>query len=234
MTPEKLLDLMDKEISRVAYIDKLRPGGKQHNKEPLRVDKLRILISIMLSARTKDELTEEVAERLFSKYSSTDLCGLNEKKIESLIYPVGFYRTKAKHIKQLCRVIKEKYGWKVPDKLDALLNLPGVGRKTANLFLSTAYNKNAICVDIHVHRISKRLGLVKTKTPFETEMALAKIFPEKLWSKINSIFVPFGKEVCKPIKPKCDICPLKSYCNFYRKKNMRVSRKVKKHSTNIL
>ena len=217
---------MNKKLDRIAYIDKLKPKSPK-NSNLSQGDKIRILISIMLSARTKDELTEKVAEKLFSKYSSKELCKLSENKIMKLIYPVGFYRTKAKHIKELCKIIKFKFKSHIPNNITDLLTLPGVGRKTANLFLSTAYNKDTICVDVHVHRISNRLGLVKTRTPFETEKALEGIFPERSWSKINSVFVPFGKKICKPIHPNCEICPLREECSFY---NTLLQRKSKDHS----
>ncbi len=207
MKPSEILKIMEKSIKRKAYIDRTRTK-----------DKLLLLILILISARTKDELLEEVSSRIIKSLSSRRLCKLTEEEISRIIYPVGFYKTKAKHIKELCRIIKEKYKGKVPNSIDELVKLPGVGRKTANLFLATAYNKKTICVDVHVHRISNRLGLVNTKTPAETEKALEKIFDKKDWPKINEAFVPFGKEICRPVNPRCDICPLKNICKFNKSK----------------
>ena len=170
----------------------------------------------MLSARTKDELTEEVSERLFSKYNTKELCELPVSRIERLIYPVGFYRTKARNIKKLCEVINKEFSGVVPNNIEELLKLPGVGRKTANLFLSVVHSQDRICVDTHVHRISNRLGIVKTKSPVETEKALERFFPKKLWKEVNKVMVPFGKSICKPVRPRCDVCKLKHYCKYYK------------------
>lgn len=207
MKPERILKIMESSINRQAYIDRAKTK-----------DKVLLLILIMLSARTKDELLEKVSDRLIKKFSSKKLCMLNEKQIENEIYPVGFYKTKAKRIVEICRIINEKYGGKVPRSFEELIKLPGIGRKTANLFLATAFGVDTICVDVHVHRISNRLGLVKTKTPKETEEALKKVFKRKDWRKINQVFVPFGKEICRPVSPKCEICPLRKTCKFASEK----------------
>ena len=176
-------------------------------------DPYKILISTVLSLRTQDKTTYKASERLFKVADTPQkMVELTEKEIEKLIYPVGFYRTKAKNIKKISQILLDKYGGKVPDELDELLKLPGVGRKTANLVITLAYGKLGICVDTHVHRISNRLGIVKTKTPFETEMELRKILPKKWWIEYNDMLVSLGQTICRPINPKCDICPIKEYC----------------------
>ncbi len=180
-----------------------------------------ILIATIISQRTKDEVTYTVANRLFAKYPRPkDLKNADEEEIASLIYPAGFYRQKAKKIKEVARIIDEEYGGKVPDSIELLLKLPGVGRKTANIVLSRGYDKKVIAVDTHVHRIANRLGWVQTKTPEETEKALMKILPEKYWIEINTLLVMFGRTICRPVAPKCNICPVKEYCEFYKKEKM--------------
>lgn len=181
---------------------------KERTKDPFR-----ILISTLLSLRTQDKTTHKAAERLFSiGKTPEDMVKLSIEDISKLIYPVGFYRTKAKNIKKISEILLNEYNGKVPDELDELLKLPGVGRKTANLVITLGFGKLGICVDTHVHRISNRLGIVKTKTPFETEMELRKILPKKWWIKYNDMLVSLGQTICRPIRPKCDICPLNSYC----------------------
>jgi len=176
-------------------------------------DPFKILIATILSARTKDETTTVACKKLFKKVNTIkDLNKINQKKLEKLIYPVGFYKTKAKHLKQLPTALKE-FNNKIPDNIDDLLNLPGVGRKTANLVMINGFHKPAMCVDTHVHRISNRLGYVKTKTPLETEMALRKKLPKKYWITYNTILVAFGQNLCTPISPYCSICPIHKYCN---------------------
>ncbi len=178
-----------------------------------------ILIATIISQRTKDEVTYEVANRLFAKYPRPkDLKEASEDEIAKLIYPAGFYRQKAKKIKEVARIIDEEYGGKVPDTLEELLRLPGVGRKTANIVLSRGYGKKAIAVDTHVHRIANRLGWVHTKTPEETERALMEILPEKYWIGINTLLVMFGRTICRPTAPRCNECPVKKYCEFYKRK----------------
>lgn len=167
----------------------------------------KVLISAILSTRTKDKITLAASERLFSKIDKIkDLKNLSLEEISELIYPVGFYKTKAKHLKALS--ILEK----IPDNFMELIKLPGVGRKVANLFLSVVYEKNEICVDTHVHRISNRIGWVNTKTPLGTEMALKKFLPKNYWKIINSILVAYGQKICTPLKPKCNICKINHYC----------------------
>ncbi len=173
----------------------------------------RVLISTLLSLRTKDETTLKASERLFKVADTPEkMLKLSKEQIEKLIYPVGFYHRKAEQILKISKILIEKYGGKVPDELDALLKLPGVGRKTANLVLNEGFGKLGICVDTHVHRISNRLGLVKTKTPEQTEFALRKILPKKYWIIFNTLLVTLGQNICTPISPKCSICPIERYC----------------------
>ena len=173
----------------------------------------KVLVSTVLSLRTKDDVTHEASLRLFEKAPDIyALDRLTEEDIARLIYPVGFYKTKAKNLKKIAKIIIEQYNGKVPDSLDELLRLPNVGRKTANLVLAKGYNIPAICVDIHVHRISNRLGLVKTKSPKETEFALRDILPEKYWIEFNDLLVPFGQNLCKPVSPFCSKCPIYEFC----------------------
>jgi endonuclease III len=176
-------------------------------------DPFKILVATILSARTKDETTAKVVEILFQIIEKPeDFEKYSVEEIEEMIYPVGFYHTKAKHLQQLPLVLKEEFKNVVPDEIDDLLKLPGVGRKTANLVRAIAYKKPAICVDTHVHRISNRFGYVKTKTPLETEMALRKKLPEKYWIHYNSYLVAFGQNHCTPQRPKCDSCPIFDEC----------------------
>ncbi len=173
-----------------------------------------ILITTLLSLRTKDEVTAEASRRLFQRAKTPEeMLQLPEETIAKLIYPVGFYRNKAKNIREISKILLEKYGGKVPDTIEELLKLPGVGRKTANLVVTLGYNKPGICVDTHVHRITNRWGYVKTRTPEETEMALRKKLPEKYWIDINNLLVTFGQNICKPISPFCSRCPVYDYCD---------------------
>jgi len=165
-----------------------------------------ILIGTILSARTKDETTTKIVKVLFSKYkNSKELANAKIKDVEKIIKSIGFYHVKSKRIIEVAKIIDAKYKGKVPDDLDTLVQLPGVGRKTANCVLVYAYDKPAIPVDIHVHRISNRLGLVDTKNPEETEQELMKKIQKKYWLDINDTFVMFGQNICKPISPMCDV-----------------------------
>jgi len=172
-----------------------------------------VLISTIISLRTKDEVTWKAAERLFAAaYTPEAMLKLPEAKIAQLIYPAGFYKTKAKTIKDVTKTILEKYKGIVPDEIDELTTMKGVGRKTANLVLIEGYGKDAMCVDTHVHRISNRFGYVSTKTPDETEMALRKKMPRHHWKRYNELLVTFGQNHCVPISPKCSTCPVKTLC----------------------
>jgi endonuclease-3 len=177
-------------------------------------DPFRVLISTVLSLRTKDETTAVASRKLFKLADNpSDMLKLSEKEIIKAIYPVGFYKTKAKNIKSICRDLISKYDSKVPDDIDELLKLKGVGRKTANLVVTLGYNKPGVCVDTHVHRISNRLGYIKTKTPDKTETALRKRLPEKYWIDYNSLLVSFGQHLCRPISPFCSRCPVIKFCD---------------------
>lgn len=177
-------------------------------------DPFKVLVSTILSLRTQDKTTEEASRRLFQLADNPrDMLKLSAEEIEKKIYPVGFYKTKAKTILYLCQELLEKYGSKVPDDLDELLKLKGVGRKTANLVLTLGYAKPGICVDTHVHRISNRWGYINTKTPLETEMALREKLPRKYWIEDNTLLVGFGQHLCRPISPKCSACPIEKYCD---------------------
>ena len=173
-----------------------------------------VLIACILSLRTNDRTTYPATLRML-KLAKTpqEMMGVNEEELAKAIYPVGFYKNKAGQIIELSKILVEKYGGKVPCDIDELCKFRGVGRKTANLVLSEGFNKPAICVDVHVHRIFNRIGYVKTKDPEETEFALRKKLPEKYWIPINSLLVTHGQNVCKPINPKCSECPIEKYCS---------------------
>ncbi|MFH1235555.1 MAG: endonuclease III [Parcubacteria group bacterium] len=176
-------------------------------------DPFRILISTMLSLRTKDATTAVASKKVF-RIADTPrkIATLSHSQLEKLIFPVGFYRTKAKNIKKTAQILLRQYGGKVPDTIEKLIELPGVGRKTANLVVSLGFGKDGICVDTHVHRISNRLGYVRTKTPHETEFALRKKLPRKYWQDINVLLVTWGQNVCAPISPRCSVCAIRPWC----------------------
>ena len=177
-------------------------------------DPFRILISCLLSLRTKDKTTREASARLFAlAHQPATLVILPLQKIERAIYPVGFYRTKAKSIHAICRRLLDVYGGTVPDSIEELVTLSGVGRKTANLVVTVGYGKPGICVDIHVHRISNRWGYVKTKTPEETEQALRRKLPTPHWITFNDLLVPYGQNLCQPVSPFCSKCKLRDRCD---------------------
>ena len=177
------------------------------------VDPFKILISTIISARTKDEVTGPATERLFAvAVTPEEMLRLPEEKIEKAIFPAGFYHTKARAIRKASKELVERFGSRVPDTIEELLTLPGVGRKTANLVVTLAHNKAGICVDTHVHRITNRWGYVKTKTPHETEQALRKKLPKKHWIAINTILVMHGQNICKPVSPFCSRCPVTNCC----------------------
>ena len=180
----------------------------------------RILIATILSARTKDENTTKAADKLFKLYGTPQkLAKAKVKDVEKVIKSVGFYHVKSKRIIEVANLILSKYNRKVPADIDKLVDMPGVGRKTANCVLVYAFEKPAIPVDTHVHRISNRLGLVDTKTPEETEMALRGKIPKKYWLDINNTFVMYGQNICKPISPMCDVCKIRKTCNYFQIKN---------------
>jgi endonuclease III len=173
-----------------------------------------ILISTLLSLRTKDKTTREAGDRLFAlARTPAAMLKLPLEKLERVIYPVGFYRTKARAIHQICRRLIDEYGGKVPDSVDELVTLPGVGRKTANLVVTIGYGKPGICVDIHVHRISNRWGYIKTRTPEESEQALRRKLPKQYWIIYNDLLVPYGQNLCLPVSPLCSVCKLTELCD---------------------
>ena len=172
-----------------------------------------ILIACILSLRTKDETTGPAAERLFKLANTPEsMLRLAPRVIERTIFPVGFYRTKAKVILGVCRDLLNRFGGNVPDELDALLTLKGVGRKTANLVVTMGFGKPGICVDTHVHRISNRIGYVKTKTPEQSELALRAKLPRRHWIELNDLLVSFGQNICQPTSPLCTRCPIERFC----------------------
>ena len=171
------------------------------------------LVSAILSTRTRDEQTAKATERLFSVAKTPEeIAKLPVEKIDELIRDVGFHRVKAEKIKELAKILIEMYNSEVPSDFNELIKLPGVGRKVANIVLANAFNKPAIAVDTHVHRIANRMGIVRTRKPEETEKELMKIVPKELWAKVNKPFVGFGQTVCKPIKPLCNECPFGDFC----------------------
>ena len=213
-------------LSRIAAIDKALKAEFQAHTAPIielieaqTHDPFCVLVGTILSARTKDACTAGAVRRLFAtgrnpaRFAPEDLERLSTEEIEKLIFPVGFYHDKAKHLKALPKVLKEKFGGVLPNTVEELCELPGVGRKTANLTVAVGFDLPAVCVDVHVHRISNRLRLVKTKTPLETEMALRKLLPVKYWKTWNSHLVSFGQTRCGPVRPKCEGCPIARYCS---------------------
>ncbi len=176
-------------------------------------DPFRTLVGCILSLRTRDETTAQATKRLFEHAAAPGaMLELGEREIERLIYPVGFYRTKAKVIVGICRDLIERFSGKVPDSIDTLVTLNGVGRKTANLVVTRAYGKPGICVDTHVHRISNRWGLVRTRIPAESEAALRLVLPRRYWIEYNGLLVAFGQTICQPVSPWCSRCPVEHLC----------------------
>jgi endonuclease-3 len=177
-------------------------------------DPFLILISTVLSSRTTDEVTAAASKRLFSLASTPEeMLTLSEEEIRKAIYPVGFYKIKSRAIQALCRDLVERFGSQVPRTMEELLTLKGVGRKTANLVLALGFGSDGMCVDTHVHRISNRLGYIKTKTPAESETALREKLPKKYWAIYNTILVAHGQHTCRPISPFCSRCPVFIYCD---------------------
>ncbi|GIW40876.1 MAG: endonuclease III [Candidatus Binatia bacterium] len=202
----KVLSILRKESSR--WNAPVVTAFARHLRDPYRV-----LVGCLLSLRTKDETTGPACERLFALASTPEeMVRLSPRTIENAIFPVGFYRTKARTILEISRTLIERYGGKVPDDLDELLSLKGVGRKTANLVLTEGFRKPGICVDTHVHRISNRWGFVRTKNPVETEAALRRVLPKRYWIEYNALLVAFGQTICKPTSPLCSRCPVEQYC----------------------
>ncbi len=179
-------------------------------------DPFKILIGTILSARTRDENTTRVVNKLFARFRTPqDLASADIDEIKKIIHSIGFYNVKAERIKQVSQMLVVKFGGQVPSDIDSLLELPGVGRKTANCVLVYAFDKPAIPVDVHVHRISNRLGLVSTKIPEQTELELSKLVDKRLWTKVNDTFVMYGQNICLPVRPNCTVCDLKRICRYY-------------------
>ncbi|MDD1763648.1 MAG: endonuclease III [Methanobacteriaceae archaeon] len=182
------------------------------NKDPYRV-----LIRTILSQRTRDENTDRATAQLFAEYPTLeDVASARPEDLEPLIRPAGFYHVKARRIIEVSQMLQDEYGGVVPEKMEELLVLPGVGRKTANCVLVYAFQKPAIPVDVHVHRISNRLGLVDTKMPEETEVELEKMVPKKYWIELNDLMVQFGQTICRPVNPLHELCPLADICRYYQ------------------
>jgi endonuclease III len=182
--------------------------------EDSREDPFRVLVATMLSAQTRDAVTHAASTRLFRvARTPATMAGLSEARLRRLIYPVSFYRVKAHHVREACRQILSRFGGQVPHTMEALLTLPGVGRKTANLVLILSHaSRRNICVDTHVHRIANRLGWVRTRTPDQTEQALYRVVPQRLWSTVNVRLVTWGQNVCRPVYPRCGVCALSPLC----------------------
>ncbi len=180
-----------------------------------------LLVATMLSARSKDSTTIPIVRKLFAQYPEPkDIFKLSQPELEQKIYGVGFYHVKAKHLLELSRIILKQYHGIVPSTMESLTSLPGIGRKTANCLLAYAFNTPAIAVDTHVHRISNRLGWVRTKTPEKTELALQKVFPKSRWADINRLLVNHGQRTCQPRRPKCGICPIRMNCQYGQKHHL--------------
>ncbi|MGC1262530.1 MAG: endonuclease III [Nitrososphaeraceae archaeon] len=196
----------------------VRPAALKNLQIQEEGDPFKILIGTILSARTRDEVTTAVIKALFSRFKNPDeLSRANLSDIKKLIQKIGFYNVKAARLKEVSQLIIKKYNGEVPSNLNDLLTLPGVGRKTANCVLVYGFKKAAIPVDIHVHRISNRIGIVNTKNPEETENVLQKSIDKKYWIRVNETFVMFGQNICLPIKPKCNVCQLTKMCKYYSK-----------------
>lgn len=210
------IDILDR---IVALVTPLKPPVQEFENS-IRTSPFRILVSVLLSSRTKDPVTRQASENLFAVADTPGkVMKLDESRIAELIFPVGFYKQKAKHVKKLARILHDSNGGEVPDTFDGLTALPGVGRKTANLVIALAFNRPAICVDIHVFRISQRLGWASGKKPEEIEKQLMEGFPQEHWNRINQTLVGFGQTVCKPVSPLCDQCSVSAYCLYYKENN---------------
>lgn len=180
-------------------------------------DPYRVLIRTILSQRTRDENTDQASTLLFSKYQTiNEIAEADVEDLEQLVHRAGFYHVKAGRIKEVSQILLDEYDGIVPDDVDELLTLPGVGRKTANCVLVYGFEKPAVCVDVHVHRISNRLGLVKTQYPEQTEVELMKVVPRYYWIELNDLLVQFGQTICRPVSPLHDDCPISEWCDYYR------------------
>jgi endonuclease-3 len=214
---DKIKKILDGMILTMNHVKPPRMTALRELREAENGNPLSILIGTILSARTRDESTSAVVKTLFLKYKTAhSLAKAKLSDVEKIIKRTGFYHVKAKRIIEVASIIDSKYLGQVPDTIEELLGLPGVGRKTANCVLVYAFDKPAIPVDTHVHRISNRLGLVKTKIPEKTEIELMKNIPREYWIRINDTFVMYGQNICKPISPMCPVCKIKKECNYYK------------------
>ncbi|HIG93003.1 TPA: endonuclease III [Candidatus Woesearchaeota archaeon] len=193
----------------------------EKNHQPTMLEELgnyspfQMLVMTLLSSRTRDSTTIPLVKKLFKEYPAPQhFIKLPIKTLEQKLHGIGFYHIKAKHVKELSKILIEKFHGQVPDTLEELTSLPGVGRKTANCILAYTFQKPAIPVDIHVHRIANRLGWIKTETPEESEEALQKLIPKDQWINVNRLLVGHGQTICSPINPKCTICPVRKYCEY--------------------
>ena len=211
LSPRRVATVMRRLARAIDGLDE--PAVEKISKEQ-RGNPFHVLIATMLSAQTRDQVTHEASTRLFRvARTPRTMAALTERRIEKLIYPVSFYRNKAEHVRETCRQLVTRFGGKVPETMEALLTLPGVGRKTANLVLIEAHGSDEnICVDTHVHRISNRLGWVRTKTPDETEQALYEAVARRWWPLVNLYLVTWGQNVCRPVYPLCGTCVLADVC----------------------
>lgn len=214
---DRIARILDGMLSTMDAVKPPRMTALRQLREAENGSPLSILIGTILSARTRDENTSAVVRKLFSRYKTAgDLAGARLSEVQKIIKSTGFYRVKARNIIEVAKIIDSRYSGKVPQELEKLIELPGVGRKTANCVLVYAFDKPAIPVDTHVHRISNRLGLVKTKTPEETEIDLMEKIPREHWLRINDTFVMYGQNICKPISPMCGVCQVSRYCAYYK------------------
>jgi endonuclease III len=214
---DKIGRILDGMITTMNHVKPPRMTALRELREAENGSPLSILIGTILSARTRDESTSAVVRELFSKYKTARSLGKAKlSDVEKIIKRTGFYHVKAKRIIEVASIIDSKYSGIVPKTMEELISLPGVGRKTANCVLVYAFDEPAIPVDTHVHRISNRLGLVKTKIPEDTEVELIKKIPRKYWIRINDTFVMYGQNICKPISPMCSVCQIKKECNYYK------------------
>ena len=212
--------MLDKKTAINILLDVIKFYPRHHERK----DPFYVLISTVLSQRTRDANTDEASRALFEKFPTAyELSKAEKKDVEKLIKPAGMYKQKAERIVEIAKEIIEKYNGKVPNDLKSLLTLKGVGRKTANIVLAVSFNIPAIAVDVHVHRITNRMGIVKTKKPEETEVELMKILPKKYWTKLNGALVNFGQQICTPRNPKCAECMFREVCEYGRRNGSEVS-----------
>jgi endonuclease III len=215
-SPKTLHKIIRDASNAIEQARKLDPTALQEISDSTDGDPFRVLIATVLSQRTKDQVTALASSRLFRKYPGPEeLANANTRTVSKLIKPVGFYKTKARTIKRIAKIILSQYRGRVPSDMEQLLELPSVGRKTANCVLVYGFKQPAIPVDTHVHRIFNRIGVVSTKTPEETEQELTRIVDRSDWLPLNEVFVKFGQLICRPIGPKCDHCPLTDRCKWY-------------------